>query len=475
MVFSSPVFLFLFLPVVLLLVAFFSDRKAQNTVLLLASLLFYAWGEGAYVLLMVGTALFNHAMGLLIARSTSKRAILAFTVACNIATLLWFKYANFFVDSVNPFLSTHGHTPIHLDPIHLPIGVSFFIFHSLSYVVDIHRRQAEAQRSPGRTVLYIALFPQLVAGPIIRYHDVATQLLDRSTDLGKFASGARRFIIGLAKKVLIADLCARIADPIFDLPTVSLTPSVAWLGLVAYAVQIYFDFSGYSDMAIGLGRMFGFEFLENFRRPYAATSIRDFWKRWHISLTKFFRDYLYIPLGGNRLGTGRTYLNLVIVFFLTGLWHGASWTFVIWGLIHGTFMVAERLGLEKLLAKLPRAIGRLHTMLVVLLAWVFFRADDLTGAWRFLGAMFTPGHGDPSLVYPAYYLTNDVAVALLIGIFGSIGWYDRAVQFVQNKDLGRLAALPWASIRSALLLALFVLVCMALATRTFDPFIYFRF
>lgn len=475
MVFTSPVFLFLFLPIVLLFTLTASNRKAQNTILLLASLLFYAWGEGEFVLLMVGTALFNHACGLLLETTASKRAVLAFAVVCNLATLIWFKYANFFVDTINPLLIGRGASPILLEPIHLPIGVSFFIFHSLSYVVDVYRGDAVAQRSPGRTVLYIALFPQLVAGPIIRYHDVAQQLVDRVISIPKFTSGVRRFIIGLAKKVLIADLCARIADPIFDLSTTTLTPSVAWLGLIAYAIQIYFDFSGYSDMAIGLGRMFGFEFLENFRRPYAATSIRDFWKRWHISLTNFFRDYLYIPLGGNRLGTARTYFNLVAVFFLTGLWHGSSWNFVIWGLIHGAFMVIERLGFGKVLDRSPRTLGQAYTLFVVLMAWVFFRATDQTSAWRFITILFSPGHGDPSLVYPAYYLTNDVLLALIIGIVGGLGWYDIAARRVLASTASNAIPIHLEAARSIALLALFVLVTMAVATRTFDPFIYFRF
>jgi alginate O-acetyltransferase complex protein AlgI len=475
MVFSSPVFLFLFLPIILLLVALVSDRKAQNTVLLVASLFFYAWGEGVYVLLMLGTALFNHVCGLLIASSLAKRSILVFAVVANVGTLVIFKYANFLVDGLNLVLKQWGAPQIDLAPVHLPIGISFFLFHSLSYVVDVYRGKAVPQRSPGITSLYIALFPQLVAGPIVRYHDVATQLTERTMDVAGFAYGVRRFIVGLAKKVLIADLCARIADPIFALSAVSLTPSVAWLGLVAYAVQIYFDFSGYSDMAIGLGRMFGFHFLENFHRPYSARSLREFWKRWHISLTNFFRDYLYIPLGGNRLGTLRTYVNLLLVFFLTGLWHGASWNFVIWGMVHGTFMTLERVGLGKRLERMPAIIGQAYTLLVVLMAWAFFRCTDPSSAWRFISTLWLPGHGDPSLVYPAYYLTNDVGSALAIGIFGGLGWYDHTARAVRAALAGGTVPVALPMLRSLGLLLLMVLVAMAVATRTFDPFIYFRF
>jgi len=471
MVFSSPVFLFLFLPLVLLLTVLAGSIRAKNTVLLLASLLFYAWGEGAYVLLMLGTALFNHLCGLVIERWRSPRVILGMAVCANLATLLWFKYATPAAIGINALF---GHEVLRPDPAHLPIGVSFFIFHSLSYVVDVYRGQAKAQRSPGITALYIALFPQLVAGPIIRYHDVAEQFTARRMDISGFAYGTRRFIIGLAKKVLIADLCARIADPVFALPSDQLTPAVAWLGLVAYAVQIYFDFSGYSDMAIGLGRMLGFRFLENFNRPYAAASLREFWKRWHISLTNFFRDYLYIPLGGNRKGAARTYMNLVIVFFLTGLWHGAGWNFIVWGLLHGAFMTAERAGLGTLLERTPRMVARAYTLLVVLMAWAFFRSGNINSAWTFIATLWTPGHGDPTLVYPSFYLPNDVVLALVIGIVGALGIADPLIRWIRQRRQSPTRTWP-AWTWDLGLLALFFLTSMAVATRTYDPFIYFRF
>jgi alginate O-acetyltransferase complex protein AlgI len=474
MVFSSPVFLFLFLPLTLLLVLLFRGLKAQNTVLLLASLLFYAWGEQQYVLLMLAVALFNHGCALLLERTGRRQWVVVLAVVVDLACLIWFKYAGFLGEQLAPLFRVLGVFQAPLDPIHLPIGVSFFIFHSLSYVLDVHRRTAPAQGSPGVTALYIAFFPQLVAGPIIRYHDVAEQFTRRVVDLSGFAYGVRRFVVGLAKKVLVADLCARIADPVFALPDAQLTAPVAWLGMVAYAVQIYFDFSGYSDMAIGLARMFGFRFIENFNRPYAAASLREFWKRWHISLTNFFRDYLYIPLGGNRRGPVRTYLNLVIVFLLTGLWHGASWTFVVWGALHGFFMLLERAGLGALLDRWPRIIGRVYMLLVVLMAWVFFRCDDITHAWRYVVVLFTPGHGVPRLVHPEYYLTTDAAIALAVGVVGGLGLYDRFMHWCRSGPLqGREALL--ADLRDVALLLLFVFTAMAVATRTFDPFIYFRF
>ncbi len=475
MVFSSPVFLFLFLPVTLLLVWLAGRQRAQNTVLLAASLVFYAWGEGAYVLLMLGTALFNHACGLIIERVRSPKPVLVFAIIANLAVLVWFKYTGSIINGLDAVFAQRGMATHETGQAHLPIGVSFFIFHSLSYVVDVYRRDATAQRNPLTTTLYIALFPQLVAGPIVRYHEIARQFTERIVDAAGFAYGIRRFIIGLAKKVLIADLCARIADPVFALDTATLTPTVAWLGTVAYAVQIYFDFSGYSDMAIGLARMFGFTFPENFRRPYAARSLRGFWQRWHISLTRFFRDYLYIPLGGNRKGAVRTYLNLLVVFLLTGLWHGAGWNFVVWGMMHGAFMLAERTRFGQWLERAPAIIARTYLLFIVLVTWVFFRCTDITTAWRFLHAMCTPGHGDPVHVHAAWYLPNDAALALAIGLFGAVGWYDRArelgrryLQHMSRPEVNRAA-------RDVIMIGLFSLVLMAVATRAHDPFIYFRF
>ncbi len=477
MVFSSPVFLFLFLPLTLLLVLLAGNRRAQNTVLLTASLIFYFWGEGAYVLLMLGTALFNYLCGLAIERSGSPRAVLTIAVVMNIATLVWFKYANFLAGNIDFLLIRWGLPRIAMDDVHLPIGVSFFIFHSLSYVVDVYRGAARAQRSPGIASLYIAFFPQLVAGPIIRYHDVASQFTDRKLGIHDFAYGIRRFIIGLAKKVLIADQCARIADVIFKEAPATVTMGVAWLGIIAYAVQIYFDFSGYSDMAIGLGRMFGFHFLENFNRPYIARSLREFWKRWHISLTNFFRDYLYIPLGGNRAGGARTYLNLLIVFFLTGLWHGASWNYVLWGMIHGFFMVLERLGLGRLLDRAPRIVGHIYLLVVVLTAWAFFRIEDTAGAWRFAQAMWDPRAGDALLTYPQLYLTNATLLALVIGVLGSlnvhalVGRKMRLPSFTEEQPPRGV----FAYLQLTGMALLFVGVAMQVSSSTFSPFIYFRF
>ncbi|MCB0793187.1 MAG: MBOAT family protein [Flavobacteriales bacterium] len=476
MVFSSPVFLFLFLPLVLLVVLVLRDRKQQNVALLVASLFFYSWGEGAYLLLMLALVLVNYLCALARERWATGSSSVIIAVVLNLGALLWFKYANFLVASLNVVLAKVGAEPLHLDPVHLPIGVSFFIFQGLSYVIDVHRGQASAQGSPGTVALYISLFPQLIAGPIVRYRDVAEQIGSRSLSPPLFASGIRRFVVGLAKKVLIADQVARIAEPIFSLSSTELSPAVAWLGLVAYAVQIYFDFSGYSDMAIGLGRMFGFRFLENFNRPYIALSIREFWQRWHISLSSWFRDYLYIPLGGNRRGPIRTYLNLFIVFFLTGLWHGASWNFVVWGLMHGLFMVFERAGLGKLLARSPKPLAGAYTLLIVLLAWVFFRVENITEAWHYVLALFdTSVHSDLSYD-PLQFITRTTGLAMLLGVLGSMNvheWIARVVRINASGD--RIGPGLRGGIEVVGIAVLMLLVGMEVSSSTFSPFIYFRF
>ena len=342
MLFTEPTFLFLFLPVLLAL--YFITRSREhgaygNWLLLVASVVFYATGGGSFTWLMLGSIAFNYWMAILVSRN---QRWLPFAIAVNLTVLGVFKYANFFADNINALLRMAGGQPIAVPRVLLPIGISFFTFHAISYVVDVHRRDATAQKSPVHAALYLLLFPQLIAGPIIRYRDIADQLARRLVTVDDFGYGVRRFIIGLAKKVLVANVVAGPADRIFAMPVAELSAGHAWLGLTCYTLQIYFDFSGYSDMAIGLGRMFGFRFPENFRWPYIADSVQEFWRRWHISLSTWFRDYLYIPLGGNRVSPARRYVNLVTVFFLCGLWHGASWNFVIWGLWHGTFLVIER-------------------------------------------------------------------------------------------------------------------------------------
>ncbi len=483
MVFSSVLFLFLFFPVVLF--GYFLIRtESRNTWLLFASVVFYAWGEVFFSVVMGLSILLNYAFGLWVGACRTPRQarlVLALTVLINIGMLAWYKYANFLVANLNGLLSLLGSAPIPWTPIHLPIGISFFTFQALSYVFDVYRGQAEVQRNPFLLALYISLFPQLIAGPIVRYADVAEQIVNRAVTLDKFAYGIQRFLIGLSKKVLIANSVAVVADEIFAIPATGLTPGLAWLGILCYTLQIYFDFSGYSDMAIGLGHMFGFRFLENFDYPYIAQSIREFWRRWHISLSTWFRDYLYIPLGGNRNTPARVYLNLLTVFFLCGLWHGASWTFVVWGLFHGTFLVIERLGFAAWLAARVAVVRHAYVLLVVMVGWVLFRADSLSYALVFLSVMAGFGQGDGVEYHVGLYFNAKVALALVAGGIGSTP----VLPFMRERWEQRLAAI---SPRHALLLEgmyscgtivglglLFLGTTMALTAGSHNPFIYFRF
>jgi alginate O-acetyltransferase complex protein AlgI len=478
MVFSSTVFLFLFLPITLA-VYFLLPRVLRNTWLLVASLFFYAWGERAFVFVMLASNVANYLFGLLVHAFRGKsqaKLVLAFSVAANLGLLLAYKYANFLVDGVlNPALSALHFSPWHLAPVHLPIGISFFTFHAISYVVDVYRGHARAQRNPLNFALYEALFPQLVAGPIIRYQDIADRIDERRETLGEFAYGIHRFVIGLSKKVLIANVLAVQVDKIFAIHPRELPTSVAWLGAIFYALQIYFDFSGYSDMAVGLGHMFGFRFVENFNYPYISGSIQEFWRRWHISLSTWFRDYLYIPLGGNRVSPGRVYFNLLIVFLLCGLWHGASWNFVIWGSLHGLFLIIER---KRFLAWLDRVwwpVRHAYALLVVLIGWVFFRAENLTAALSFLRAMAGFSHGNLTEFYPALFLDSATLLALAAGVIGSMPVIPKLADLLARKPHPGAMESALGFARLGLLSALFLLCAVQLAAGTYNPFIYFRF
>jgi alginate O-acetyltransferase complex protein AlgI len=448
--------------------------RARNAWLLTASLFFYAWGELGYVLVLIGSIAMNHVFGLMLASRRGQpraRAIVGVAIAANLALLGFFKYANFARGAAAPALEAIGILPPPLAPVHLPIGISFFTFQALTYVVDIHRGQAEVQRNPFRVALYIALFPQLVAGPIVRYQQVAAQLAHRSVSLADQAEGVRRFVIGLARKVLIANTLAVPADAIFATPAAELPVGVAWLGVACYTGQIFFDFAGYSDMAIGLGRFFGFGFPENFAAPYAADSIRVFWRRWHMSLSTWFRDYLYVPLGGNRMGSARTAFNLLAVFLLCGLWHGASWNFVVWGLVHGAFLALERGRFGRALARTPRVLRHAYTLFVVAMAWVFFRSDDLPHALGYLGALFGAGH-DAIGAHPlALHLNAKVLFAGSVAVVLCVPPLTNAVR----TAVGRLPVPTREGLRLAVLSLLFVLCSMSLAAGSHDPFIYFRF
>lgn len=461
MVFSTPIFLFLFLPAVLVLNYIIPKKyiAAKNVVLLIASLFFYVWGEPRNVLLMLLSIAVNYVCGLLLGRFDSdekkRKVVLWASVVFNLGLLFFFKYFNFVTGGIFP-------------AIKLPIGISFFTFQIMSYTIDVYRRSVEPQKNLVKLALYISLFPQLIAGPIVRYIDVEKQLTYRECTAEKTARGMIRFSMGLAKKVIISNTVAAICDGIFG-STNTVPAFTAWVGVICYALQIYFDFSGYSDMAIGMGHMLGFDFLENFNYPYVSCSVQEFWRRWHISLSSWFRDYLYIPLGGNRRGKVRTYINLIIVFACTGLWHGASFSFIVWGLWHGLFLVIERLGFKKVLDKLPKFIGWIYTMLVVLVGWVFFRADTLPAAMKYLGEMFSFSGGVANGMAQfdnLSFIITVIAIVLCTPVY----------QFLKGKlektEGGKKAAFV---IGAVLATGLFILSVIFLTGSGYNPFIYFRF
>jgi alginate O-acetyltransferase complex protein AlgI len=483
MVFSTPLFLFLFLPVVLAVYFLLPGLRARNAWLLVVSLIFYAWGEVGFILLLLVSTLVNFELGKWVERcekDPERKLIVAIAVCVNVGFLAYFKYGGLVVSSLNVPLRAAGLGALPVPHMALPIGISFFTFHALSYIIDIYRRKWPAARDPRKVALYIFFFPQLVAGPILRWNAIAPQLESRITDRATFAEGVRRFTGGLAKKMIIANAVALPADEIFALPAGQLSAPVAWLGVVCYTLQIYFDFSGYSDMAVGLGKMFGFKFMENFQFPYTAQSIRDFWRRWHISLSTWFRDYLYIPLGGNRVSVARNHINLVTVFFLCGLWHGASWTFVAWGLYHGIFLVLERTKWGTMLEVLPRPLRHAYAVFVVMMGWVLFRSDTFAGSGDYFAALFGAGHVIQA--QPLHrYAGNEVICALCLGIAFSMplwqaikdsgAWIAQLLPGTAQKiciGLGQVAEI-------VLIVALLLISSAWLAGGTYNPFIYFRF
>ncbi|MCA9511823.1 MAG: MBOAT family protein, partial [Myxococcales bacterium] len=424
MLFSSTVFLFAFLPIVLTVAFALPGVRARNAWLLAASLVFYAWGEARYTAVLLASIALNYGFGLAVDALRGRpaaRVVVAAAVAANLAGLGVFKYAGFAARTWSEAVAALGWPSLATGPVdvHLPIGISFFTFQAICYVVDVHRGDARCDRNPLRVALYVALFPQLVAGPIVRFRDVAEALRARAAGFEARASGAYRFAIGLGKKALVADHVGVLADRVFDLPAEHLSASVAWLGAVAYALQIYFDFSGYSDMAIGIGRMLGFRFPENFLHPYASVSVREFWRRWHVSLSTWFRDYLYIPLGGSRGSRAATARNLLVVFALCGLWHGASFGFLVWGLLHGAFLSLERTAFGGWLARRPAPVGWVYTAAVVLVGWVVFRAETLGDALAYLAAMSGVGAAPGAEPLGLAWLEPQQALALAAGIAGA--------------------------------------------------------
>ncbi len=472
MVFSSTVFMFIFLPVVLLLSYILPGIKLKNAILLIASILFYAWGEPVYVLLMIASTLVNYFLALPGNKAKEdpklKRTMLIITVVFNLGLLAVFKYAAFAVESLNAFGLN-----IPVPNITLPIGISFYTFQVMSYVIDVYRGNANVQKSFFKVLLYVSFFPQLIAGPIVKYHDVEEQINDRNATIEGVAQGIRRFVFGLTKKLLIANAAGQMVDTIYASTPESINAPVAWLCAIAYCIQIYYDFSGYSDMAIGLGKMAGFDFKENFTYPYTATSIQDFWRKWHISLSTWFKEYVYIPLGGNRKGTIRTGVNKIIVFFLTGLWHGASWTFVIWGLIHGLFIMLEAYNVLKPEKWEPKFLSRIYTLFIVCIAFVLFRADNFAVAWNMIKAMFANFTAtEQSAELLAQVCKPFSLICLALGIVCSAPVL-RPLWHYDERDTVRAKT---ASVIGYVCTVPMYLLCIVLvAISTYNPFIYFRF
>ena len=479
MIFSSTLFLFIFLPLTLLIYYAIPKKyvAAKNIELLIASLIFYAWGEPKNVILMLISIAANYGFGLLLEKyDENKRArkiILIISVIFNLGMLFYFKYLGFF---------TGGRVTVIL-----PIGISFFTFQIMSYTIDVYLRNVKTQRDPFKLALYISLFPQLIAGPIVRYIDVEKELANRTYDVDKIFKGVTRFSVGLAKKVVISNTVGLLADNIFKLDVTQMSSATGWLGAIAYTLQIYFDFSGYSDMAIGLGHMMGFNFIENFNYPYISKSVQEFWRRWHISLSSWFRDYLYIPLGGNRKGKIRTYINLLIVFACTGFWHGAAWNFLVWGLFHGLFLVIERIGFKKVLAgefksleNKPKAakacritmtvIGHIYTMLIAIIGWVLFRAETMGKAWQYLCTMFR--FSNWGWVKAVAQLDGYTLVILLLGVVCSFPIVPVVREKLRKYSWGETAV---SIIGAVSMLTLLLLSIFCLTGSDYNPFIYFRF
>ncbi|WP_165044068.1 MBOAT family protein [Adlercreutzia sp. ZJ138] len=472
MVFSSLVFLCVFLPVVFAVVFVLPGVRLKNVALIVASLLFYAYGEPVYVLLMLVSATINWLLGLRVAPSCSDaphlkrhKVVLGLAVSLNLLFLGVFKYAGMLVGSLNAVIGTSIPVP----DIALPIGISFYTFQAMSYVVDAYRGEVKPQRNFLNVLLYIAFFPQLIAGPIIKYHDIESQLTERSITLEGVAYGFRRFCVGLAKKVLIANTMAVTADAVFTASFDEINIAVAWIGALAYLFQIYFDFSGYSDMAIGLAHMFGFTYKENFQYPYSSTTIKEFWRRWHISLSTWFKEYLYIPLGGNRKGRLRASVNKIIVFLCCGLWHGAAWTFVLWGAIHGLFLLVEEFVPIK---KLPKPIGWAYTMVVVVFAFVLFRADTIQQGFFMMQQMLLGFHFEPAAMAlalrqmtPLFFVTFAVACIAALPVKNEL-------ERIVVSHGGQVA---FECISFVLCFVLLVLCVLSLSGGGYNPFIYFRF
>lgn len=466
MVFSSTIFIFLFLPLVLLCY-FLVPKKLKNYVLLIFSIIFYLFGGPKFLLVLMSVVLIDYLGAILIEKTKHKKLYLIITLAFNIVTLVYFKYTGFFIENINGLLKTN----IQIPKIILPIGISFYTFQAMSYVIDVYRKKVKLQKNFLTLLLYVSLFPQLVAGPIVRYETIEKELKTRKTTFEDIEYGIRRFILGLAKKVIIANQMGLLADTIFGLNELN-TP-VAILGGLAYMFQIYFDFSAYSDMAIGLGRIFGFKFLENFNFPYISKSITEFWRRWHISLSTWFKDYIYIPLGGNRKGIKRQIINMLIVWLLTGFWHGAEWNFILWGLYYFIFLVLEKFILKKPLEKAPNILKHIYALIIIYFGWIIFRCDSINLLKNYFNALFSFNITTMSINELLVYLESYYIYFILAIIFSYPVYYKLTdkIKNIKNKKLKlTLDILHYLSI-----IIIFIITIMFLAYSSYNPFIYFRF
>ena len=500
MVFSSLTFLYYFLPIILIVYIFLPNtavvplprgRKlvipARNLLILFSGFFFYAWGEPFYVVLMLFSTLIDYTAGRLMAKfddsPAKRRACLIVSVCMNVGLLAVFKYSDFLIDTVNGIFRSNITNPVILanraindvynfglseSRVALPIGISFYTFQSMSYTIDLYLRNIKVQKSFVSFSSYVTLFPQIVAGPIVRYEDVAAELDERTVNINKISEGICKFVKGLAKKVLLANNIGIIWTQIKAMDYGEISAATAWIGILAFTFQIYFDFSGYSDMAVGLGKMLGFNVPKNFDHPYLSKSVSEFWRRWHITLGTWFREYVYIPLGGNRKGLPKTLRNLLITWMLTGLWHGASWNFVLWGLYFGVLIIIERLGWGKILEKLPKAVSMLYTFLLVVFGWVLFDTDTLGDAGRFIGAMFGAGGSFADRTSSYMFFTN--IVIFILCIFASTDLFERLKRFARKHyQKAYLYSYP-------VVIAAVLLLCTSyLVNATYNPFLYFRF
>lgn len=463
MLFPSTTFLFLFLPI-LSLTYFVSKKNWKNYILLVASIIFYSYGEFLFLPIMLLVIIINYLVTMMFEDCQKyKSYILYSAVFSNLFILTYFKYFDFIIANINALFSCN----FSAHNIVMPIGISFYTFQAMSYLIDVYRCKVNAQKNLLKLALYICLFPQLIAGPIVRYADIEKQIDCRDEDFDTIVYGIKRFIIGLAKKVLIANILGKTADKAFGLECEELSMCASWIGAIAYSFQLFYDFSGYSDMAIGLGAIFGFKFPENFNYPYIAKSVTDFWKRWHMTLGSWFKDYLYIPLGGNRLSINRTYVNLFIVFLATGIWHGASWNFVIWGLLHGICVIIERYtNCHKKIGKWTSVFQHIYTILIVIVGWVIFRADNILHAVNYLKCMF--GFNQNISHYTIFYFIDVIeTVALMVAIICSMPTFRKILDRQNNTYI-------YAAVNVCLVL-IFILSLSAVAASTYNPFIYFRF